>query len=174
MCKLSLILCLFLVSCATAEKPKPNIILVMTDDQGWGQAGYMNHPVLKTPNLNAMAANGLRFNRFYAAAPVCSPTRASVLTGRANDRTGVFSHGYALRLEEKALPAALKKAGYATNPRYPELLITLIERHRLYEYDKPGRLDPITRTEHGHIRHRPERRDMFDRLVGRAILAKAD
>jgi len=46
---------------------KPNIILVMTDDQGWGQAGYMDHPVLKTPNLNAMAANGIRFNRFYAS-----------------------------------------------------------------------------------------------------------
>ena len=93
---------------------KPNIVLVMTDDQGWGQAGYMNHPLLKTPNLNAMAANGLRFNRFYAGAPVCSPTRASVLTGRNNDRIGVFSHGWALRLEEKTLPAALKKAGYAT------------------------------------------------------------
>ena len=93
---------------------KPNIILVMTDDQGWGQVGYMNHPLLKTPNLNAMAENGLRFNRFYAAAPVCSPTRASVLTGRANDRCGVFSHGYALRLEEKTIAQALKKAGYAT------------------------------------------------------------
>ena len=93
---------------------KPNIILVMSDDQGWGQAGYMNHPLLKTPNLDAMAANGLRFNRFYAGAPVCSPTRASVLTGRNNDRCGVFSHGWALRLEEKTLSAALKKAGYAT------------------------------------------------------------
>ncbi|NQZ56111.1 MAG: sulfatase-like hydrolase/transferase [Lentisphaeraceae bacterium] len=93
---------------------KPNIILIMTDDQGWGQTGYMNHPLLKTPNLNAMAANGLRFNRFYASAPVCSPTRASVLTGRANDRSGVFAHGFALRLEEKTLPQALKEAGYAT------------------------------------------------------------
>ena len=57
----------------TAEKP--NIILIMTDDQGWGQTGYYNHPVLKTPNLDAMAANGLRFDRFYAGAPVCSHTR---------------------------------------------------------------------------------------------------
>lgn len=93
---------------------RPNIVLVMTDDQGWGQAGYMNHPLLKTPHLDAMAANGLRFEQFYAGAPVCSPTRASVLTGRNNDRTGVFSHGYALRLEEKTLSVALKKAGYAT------------------------------------------------------------
>jgi arylsulfatase A-like enzyme len=99
---------------STISIDKPNIVLVMTDDQGWGQVGYMNHPVLKTPNLDAMVANGLRFNRFYAAAPVCSPTRASVLTGRTNDRTGVNYHGYAIRLEEKFIAAALKKAGYNT------------------------------------------------------------
>ena len=67
---------------------RPNIILVMADDQGWGQTSYNKHPILKTPNLDKMAENGLRFNRFYAEAPVCSPTRASVLTGRSNDRTG--------------------------------------------------------------------------------------
>lgn len=93
---------------------RPNIVLLMTDDQGWGQTGYNGHPLLKTPNLDAMAANGLRFERFYAAAPVCSPTRASVLTGRTPDRSGVFSHGFALRLQERTLPAALKAAGYAT------------------------------------------------------------
>ena len=71
---------------------KPNIILVMTDDQGWGQTGYMNHPVLKTPNLDKMAENGICFKRFYAGGPVCSPTRATVLTGRTHDRTGVFNH----------------------------------------------------------------------------------
>lgn len=93
---------------------KPNIILVMTDDQGWGQTGYMNHPILKTPNLDTMSKNGLTFERFYAGGPVCSPTRATVLTGRTHDRTGVFDHGYALRLQEKTLSQALKNAGYAT------------------------------------------------------------
>ena len=93
---------------------KPNIILVMTDDQGWGQTGYMNHPVLKTPNLDKMAENGICFKRFYAGGPVCSPTRATVLTGRTHDRTGVFNHGYALRLQEKTISKALLKAGYAT------------------------------------------------------------
>ena len=97
-----------------AVEERPNIILIMTDDQGWGETGYYDHPALKTPNLDAMAANGLRFDRFYAGAPVCSPTRASVLTGRCNDRSGVLTHGYALRLQEKTLPAALKAAGYAT------------------------------------------------------------
>lgn len=92
----------------------PHIIFVMADDMGWGQTGYSNHPVLKTPNLDAMAANGLRFERFYAGGPVCSPTRASVLTGRSHDRTGVLSHGYALRLQEKTIAQALKGVGYVT------------------------------------------------------------
>ena len=92
----------------------PNIILVMADDMGWGETGYYKHPVLKTPNLDAMAANGLRFDRFYAGGPVCSPTRATVLTGRTHDRTGVENHGFALRKQEKTLAEAMRKAGYAT------------------------------------------------------------
>ncbi len=104
----------FLALCSPLAASKPHIVFVMADDMGWGQTGYYNHPVLKTPNLDEMAANGLRFDRFYAGAPVCSPTRATVLTGRANHRTGVLSHGYALRLQEKTLPQALKEAGYAT------------------------------------------------------------
>jgi arylsulfatase A-like enzyme len=104
-----------LTGCAgQTGQPRPNIILLMADDQGWGQTGYYNHPVLKTPNLDAMAESGLRLDRFYAGAPVCSPTRASVLTGRANDRTGVPSHGHALRLQEKTIAEALKAEGYAT------------------------------------------------------------
>jgi arylsulfatase A-like enzyme len=95
-------------------KNKTNFVLVMADDQGWGQTGYYKHPVLKTPNLDDMASRGLRFDRFYAGGPVCSPTRATVLTGRTHDRTGVFDHGYALRQQEKTLPQAMKKAGYAT------------------------------------------------------------
>ncbi|MBM4089750.1 MAG: N-acetylgalactosamine 6-sulfate sulfatase [Planctomycetes bacterium] len=93
---------------------KPHIIFVMADDMGWGQTGYRHHPVLKTPNLDAMAASGLRLERFYAGGPVCSPTRASVLTGRSHDRAGVLSHGYALRLQEKTIAQAVKGAGYVT------------------------------------------------------------
>ena len=98
------------------ETGKPNIVLVMSDDQGWGQVGYMGHPHLKgrTPNLDDMAASGIRFDRFYAAAPVCSPTRASVLTGRVPGRTGVPGLHKRLCLQEKTLPQALKNAGYAT------------------------------------------------------------
>lgn len=93
---------------------RPNIVLVMADDQGWGEMGYYSHPVLKTPNLDAMANHGLRFDRFYAGAPNCSPTRATVMTGRSNDRTGVLNHGYPLRKQEKTVAQALQQAGYAT------------------------------------------------------------
>ena len=93
---------------------RPNIVLVMSDDQGWGQTGYYNHPVLKTPQLDAMVENGLRFDRFYSGAPNCSPTRSTVLTGRSNDRTGVHDHGFPLRLQEKTVVQAFKDAGYTT------------------------------------------------------------
>ena len=106
--------CVFALVASTTQAAQPNIVLVMADDMGWGQTGYYNHPVLKTPNLDAMAKAGLRFDRFYAAAPVCSPTRASVLTGRTNMRCGVNSHGYALRRQEKTVASALRDAGYAT------------------------------------------------------------
>ncbi len=97
-----------------AAADRPHIVFVMADDMGWGQTGYRGHPVLKTPHLDAMAANGLRFERFYAGGPVCSPTRAAVLTGRSHARTGVLSHGYALRRQERTIAQALQGAGYVT------------------------------------------------------------
>jgi arylsulfatase A-like enzyme len=93
---------------------RPNIVLVMADDQGWGDVGYNGHPVLKTPRLDEMAAAGLRFDRFYAAAPVCSPTRGSVMTGRHPNRFGCFQWGHSLRPNEVTLAEILKGAGYAT------------------------------------------------------------
>ena len=105
----------FLIRSATAaDKRPPNIILVMADDQGWGDMAYNGDPVLKTPNFDAAAKSGLRFDRFYAAAPVCSPTRASVLTGRHPNRMGVFKWGHALRPQEITIAEALKTAGYTT------------------------------------------------------------
>jgi arylsulfatase A-like enzyme len=99
---------------AASDLSRPNIVLVMADDMGWGQTSYNGHPVLKTPNLDAMAAAGLRFDRFYAGAPNCSPTRGTVMTGRSNDRAGVQNHGYALRRQEKTVAQALRDAGYVT------------------------------------------------------------
>lgn len=96
------------------DLPKPNIILCMADDQGWGDTAYNGHPRLKTPNLDAMSQNGLRFDRFYAAAPVCSPTRASVMTGRTPNRMGTFQWGHPLRPQEITIAEALQSVGYAT------------------------------------------------------------
>ncbi len=62
----SILLLLSLLVPAAADTSRPHIILVMADDMGWGETGYRQHPVLKTPHLDAMAANGLRFERFYA------------------------------------------------------------------------------------------------------------
>ena len=93
----------------------PNIILCMTDDQGWGDVGFHGHPVLKTPNLDKMAANGLRLDRFYAAAPVCSPTRGSCLTGRHPYRYGIYSANVGhMKSEEVTLAEVLKEQGYTT------------------------------------------------------------
>ena len=99
---------------ADEVETRPNIILCMADDQGWGDVGYNGHPELKTPTLDEMAASGLRFDRFYAAAPVCSPTRGSVLTGRHPNRFACFSWGHPIRPQEITLAELMQKAGYRT------------------------------------------------------------
>ncbi|MHC4263673.1 MAG: sulfatase family protein [Planctomycetota bacterium] len=93
---------------------RPNVVLVMADDQGWGDVGYNEHPFVQTPTLDAMAAEGFVYDRFYAAAPVCSPTRASVLTGRSPVRTNVHSWGHYLRPHERTLAETLGEHGYET------------------------------------------------------------
>ena len=102
------------LSCTCYAAKKPNFILAMADDQGWGEMGYQGHKALKTPYFDEMSRSGLRFDRFYAAAPVCSPTRASCLTGRHPNRMGVFKWGYPMRTGETTIAEALKKAGYTT------------------------------------------------------------
>ena len=93
---------------------RPHIVLVMADDHGYGDAGYTGHPFVKTPNLDLMASGGVVFNRFYASAPVCSPTRASFMTGRHPFRTNVPNHGHYMRPHECTIAEALKSAGYVT------------------------------------------------------------
>src|SRR5687767_1493977 len=98
---ISLIALLLAGSLAAADKP--NIILLMADDQGFGDVAYNGHPHLKTPVLDEMAATCLRLDKYYTAAPVCSPTRGSVMTGRHPNRYGCFSWGRSLRPEEVTL-----------------------------------------------------------------------
>jgi len=99
----------------TAPGERPNIILVMSDDQGWGDVGYNGNRVLKTPHLDAMARESIRFDRFYAGAPVCSPTRGSCITGRHPHRYNIpWAGEYPLPAGEITLAEALKGCGYAT------------------------------------------------------------
>ena len=95
-----------------AAETRPNIILLMGDDHGWEETGYNGHPHVKTPVLDDMAATGLRMDRFYAAHPSCSPTRASFLTGRHPNRMGTFTPGRSFRPEEITSAQILSKAGY--------------------------------------------------------------
>jgi arylsulfatase A-like enzyme len=108
-----LTLLLFLIAlCQAVTAASPNIILMMGDDHGWEETGYNGHPHVKTPVLDEMAATGLRMDRFYAAHPSCSPTRASFLTGRHPNRMGTFAPGWSLRPEEITLGHVMSQAGY--------------------------------------------------------------
>ena len=109
------ILGLLFAAWASQAAAKTNIILIMADDLGWGDVGFNGNTVIQTPHLDAMAENGLNFSRFYAAAPVCSPTRASCLTGRHPYRCGIpFANSGHLKKEEVTLSETLKEQGYAT------------------------------------------------------------
>lgn len=109
-----LLVCLLIALPCSFAAERPNIVLVMADDQGWGDTAYNGHQDLLTPNFDEASSAGLRFDRFYAAAPVCSPTRASVMTGRHPNRMGVFKWGYPMRPQEITLPEALRTVGYTT------------------------------------------------------------
>jgi arylsulfatase A-like enzyme len=95
---------------------RPNILLIVTDDQGYGDLGIHGNPKLQTPNLDGLARQGVRFRSFYAS-PVCSPTRASLLTGRYNYRTGIVDTYVGRSLmhgDELTLAEILSGAGYRT------------------------------------------------------------
>lgn len=103
---------------AAAEAPK-TIVIVLCDDLGYGDLGCYGHPVIRTPNLDAFARQGMRFTDGYAAAPVCSPSRCGMLTGRTPTRVGVYDWIPAgspmhLRAGEVTFAQILRKRGYAT------------------------------------------------------------
>ena len=117
-----LILVLAVVSCNTPKQTNnksdqpPNVIIILSDDQGWGDLSMNGNTNLSTPNIDQLSANGASFDRFYVCA-VCSPTRAEMLTGRYHPRGGVYSTsagGERLDLDETTLADAFKEAGYAT------------------------------------------------------------
>ena len=106
------VLGLLLGGAAVGGAATPNVVLMMGDDHGWEETGFNGHPHVKTPVLDEMASSGLRFDRFYAAHPSCSPTRGSFLTGRHPNRYGTFAPGWSLRPEEVTIAHVLRKAGY--------------------------------------------------------------
>ncbi|MEQ8879500.1 MAG: sulfatase-like hydrolase/transferase, partial [Cyclobacteriaceae bacterium] len=106
-----------LFSCWQAvSQERPNVILIITDDQGYGDIGYHDNPVVKTPNLDQLAKESVRFTNFYVS-PVCAPTRSSLMTGRYSLRTGVhdtYNGGAIMSTEEVTIAEVLKKANYKT------------------------------------------------------------
>lgn len=111
-----LILAFALLTCQQAEVPdRPNVILIMSDDLGWGDTGFNGNEVVKTPNLDMLASKGMIFNRFYSASPVCSPTRASCLTGRNPYRMNIVTanSGF-MKTAEVTLAEVLRRYGYQT------------------------------------------------------------
>ena len=95
---------------------RPNVIVILTDDQGWGDLSLNGNTNLKTPNIDSLARDGASFDRFYVC-PVCSPTRAEFLTGRYHPRSGVYSTsagGERMDLDEMTIADTFKAAGYAT------------------------------------------------------------
>jgi arylsulfatase A-like enzyme len=105
---------------AGAEAPrKPNIVIILTDDQGYADVGCFGAKGIKTPQLDRMAVEGMRFTDFYAASSVCSPSRAALLTGCYPQRIGLpvvleADSDYGLSSAEETIPQLLKRAGYVT------------------------------------------------------------
>ena len=97
-----------------ASARRPNFIIFLADDLGCHDIGAWGATDLKTPNIDALAASGARFTNWYAAAPVCAPSRASLLTGRYPIRAGVPDNGPPLRPSEQTIASVLQPAGYAT------------------------------------------------------------
>ena len=111
---IALIVLAALVGC---EKPiQPNVILIMTDDQGYGDLGITGNPNIHTPTIDAFAERSLRFNNFHVS-PVCAPTRSSLMTGRYSLRTGIrdtYNGGAIMSDSEVTIAEMLKQADYAT------------------------------------------------------------
>ena len=112
----SLFFLLFIWSCQIQKNNPPNVILIISDDQGWGDLSLNGNLDLTTPNIDRLGETGVQFDRFYVS-PVCSPTRAEILTGRHHVRGGVFSTsrgGERLDIDEETMAEVFKTAGYQT------------------------------------------------------------
>jgi len=110
------ILAVVLSPIALSAARRPNVVVILTDDQGWGDLSLNGNTNLATPTIDTLARDGASFDRFYVC-PVCSPTRAEFLTGRYHPRSGVYSTsagGERMDLDEMTIAQTFKAAGYAT------------------------------------------------------------
>ena len=110
---------LFCFQTSVRAAEKPNIVVVLADDMGWGDSSTYGHKSIKSPNLDKLASQGMKFTQGYSACGVCSPSRAAILTGRTPYRNGVWRHLSGvhkahLRSSEIAYPKLLKEIGYET------------------------------------------------------------
>ncbi len=117
--RIALLVSMLLAAPATRAERPPNVVLIVADDLGYGDLGSYGHPVLKTPALDRVASEGMRLTSFYAGSPLCSPSRASLLTGRIHFRTGIESWippdtDVQLGPRELTLATLLKRRGYRT------------------------------------------------------------
>ena len=117
--KTSFLTFLSLVLISATNGKKPNIIFILADDLGWAELGCYGNSFNETPHLDQLAKEGLRFTDAYAAAPVCSPYRAALLTGQHPARVGILDYlrpnsSNALSVSHVTLPKILKENGYAT------------------------------------------------------------
>jgi arylsulfatase A len=104
---------------ASAADQRPNFLIILCDDLGYGDLGSFGHPQIKTPHLDRLAAEGIRLTDCYAAAPVCSPARAGLMTGRVPSRAGIYdwipaNHPMHLKHDEITIASLLRSAGYDT------------------------------------------------------------
>src|SRR5438552_2379991 len=102
-----------------AEPKQPNIVVLLCDDLGYGDLSCFAHPTVRSPNLDKLASEGVRLTHCYSASPVCSPSRAGLMTGRNPNRLGIRDwipgqSGIFLRPGEVTLAQLLKGAGYRT------------------------------------------------------------
>ena len=134
-----------LVSCSVQPNKKPNIILIMVDDLGWGDVGFNGNTHIKTPSLDALASKGVIFNRFYSASAVCSPTRASCITGRNPFRMEIpTANAGRMKEGEITLAEVLKTASYETAHFGKWHLGSLTTKEKDANRGKPGRTDVYT------------------------------
>ena len=114
--RLSVISLLFSILGALSADSRPNIVVFLSDDQGWGDLSHSGNKDLKTSNIDSLARDGVSFDRFFVC-PVCSPTRAEFLTGRYHPRSNVYSTsagGERMDLDEMTIADLFQKSGYAT------------------------------------------------------------